>query len=127
MIRAQGFTILAQIYQLLQSDYRDGAKVTDDILLEGAIKGLVDAVEDVNTQYFPPTEAQQFNDQLNGNFEGIGAYLDMIRPGELIVTSVIKDSPAQKAGLQANDRIIKVDDYEVKESDSLQALVVRIK
>lgn len=127
MIRAQWFTILSQIYQLLQSDYRDGAKVTDDVLIEGAIKGVVDAVNDVNTQYFPPTEAQQFNDQLNGNFEWIGWYLDMIRPGELIITSVLKDSPAQRAWLQANDRIVKVDDYVVLESDSLQAIVAKIK
>lgn len=44
-----------------------------------------------------------------------------------MITSVIKDSPAQKAGLLPNDRITKVDEYEIAENDSLQAIIAKIK
>lgn len=81
----------------------------------------------MHTEYFPPTEAEAFNDQLNGSFEGVGAYLDMMSPGVPVVTSVIKDSPAFKAGLMANDIIVKVDDYMVTEKDSLDGVISRIK
>ena len=69
IIRAQGFDTLSQIYQMLKTDYRDGEKVGDTKLIDGAIKGMSESVGDIHTQYFPPTEAQEFNDQLNGSFE----------------------------------------------------------
>ena len=51
----------------------------------------------------------------------------MLRPGEVIVTSLIKDAPAQKAGIQPNDRIVKVDDYQITDKDSLDGVIARIK
>lgn len=69
LITADGFGVLTEIYQSLKSDYRTGDKVTDQTLLQGAIKGMSNAVEDIHTEYFPPTESQEFSDQLNGSFE----------------------------------------------------------
>lgn len=51
----------------------------------------------------------------------------MMRPGYMIVTSVLKDAPAQKAGLQANDRIVQVDDYTITEKDSADSIIAKIK
>ncbi|MBP6911184.1 PDZ domain-containing protein [Patescibacteria group bacterium] len=51
----------------------------------------------------------------------------MVHPGEVVITSVIKDAPAAKAGLRGNDRIIKVDDYTITEKDSLDFIISKIK
>lgn len=88
---------------------------------------MTDSLGDIHTEYFPPTQAQQFNDQLNGNFEGIGGYLDIRESGEVIITSVIKDSPAQKAGLLPQDRILKVDNYTILPTDTLASVIAKIK
>lgn len=88
---------------------------------------MSDSLEDIHTEYFPPVEAQQFSDQLNGSFEGIGGYLELASPGEIIITSVIKDAPAAKAGLMANDHILKVDDYTITKKDSLDFIISKIK
>jgi|GEM_PF-7072171 len=69
LINAEGFDILSQVYQMLRSDYRTGGSVTDPVLIDGAIKGMSNAVGDIHTQYFPPVEAAEFNDSLNGSFE----------------------------------------------------------
>lgn len=126
LINADGFDTLTQIYQLFKSDYRSGDKASDSVLVQGAIKGMTDSVGDIHTEYFPPAEASQFNDTLNGSFEGIGGYLD-VSSGQVTVTSLIKDSPAQKAGVQAGDHIIKVDGYVIQPTDTLQSIVARIK
>ena len=127
LIRAAGFDNLSSIYRSMKSDYRSGSAVEDDVLVRGAIKGMTDAVGDMYTVYFPPAEAQQFNEQLQGSFEGIGAYLDMVKPGEIVVTSVLKNTPAQSAGVMANDRIVKVGSYTITEKDTLESIIGKIK
>lgn len=69
LIKAQGFGVLTQIYNSFKSDYWSGDEVEDDNLLQGAIRGMTESVGDIHTEYFPPADAQQFNDQLNGSFE----------------------------------------------------------
>lgn len=51
----------------------------------------------------------------------------MTSPGTVVVTSVLKDSPGFKAGLMANDIIVKVDEYIVSEKDSLDSIIAKIK
>ena len=127
LINAQWFDMISQIYETLKNEYRTGDSIGDDVLIGGAIKWMVNAVGDRHTTFFPPAEAEGFNDQLNGSFEWIGAYLDMPTPGEVIITSLIKDSPSQKAWLMTNDRIIKVNGYTVTENDTLDTVISRIK
>lgn len=127
LIRAGGFGNLSSVYRSLLSDYRSGSIANDETLVRGAIKGMTDAVGDLHTVYFPPAEAQQFNEQLEGSFEGIGAYLDMVKPGEIVVTSVLKNTPAQNAGVMANDRIVKVGTYVISAKDTLESVIAKIK
>ena len=99
------FSSLNEVYSLLRAKY-DGNLDTEK-LIDGAKHGLVDAVGDPYTVYFNAEEAKAFNSDLNGTFEGIGAELGKTN-GQLTVLSVIADSPAEKAGLEKNDVIIKV-------------------
>lgn len=101
------FSELNDLYSVLKSKY-DG-DIDTAKLIDGAKHGMVDALGDPYTTYFNAEEAKAFDSDLNGTFEGIGAELGKIS-GQLAIMSVIADSPAQKAGLEKNDIILKVND-----------------
>jgi len=96
-----------EVYKKLRSDF-DG-DIDTQKLIDGAKKGMVAATGDPYTVYFTDDEAKQFNDDLAGKFSGIGAELGQ-KDGNLIVVTTLDDSPAQKAGMQTNDFIAKVND-----------------
>lgn len=99
------FSSLNDVYSVLKSKY-DGTIDTAK-LIDGAKHGMVDALGDPYTVYFNADEAKAFDSDLNGTFEGIGAELGK-NGSQLSIMSVIADSPAEKAGLQKNDVILKV-------------------
>lgn len=86
----------------------DGATVGDENLVYGAIKGMLTAFDDPYTTFFNPSDAKKFNQDLSGNFGGIGAQLGM-RDSQILVIAPLKGSPAEKAGLKPLDRIWKID------------------
>jgi carboxyl-terminal processing protease len=96
-----------KVYDILRKKY-DG-KLDTRLLEEGLQKGLVDAVGDPYTTFFTKDEAEEFTNDLNGTFTGIGAELGM-RDKQLIVIAPIDGSPAQKAGVRAGDLIVKIGD-----------------
>jgi len=77
-----------------------------------AAKGAVDSLQDPYSNFYDPSEAKQILEALQGAFVGIGVYLQESSSGVVIV-KVVSGSPAQKAGLQAGDVIVKVDDVDV--------------
>ncbi len=97
---------LQQTYQALKSKY-DGT-LREKALIEGANRGLVEAAGDQYTAYFNAEEAKQFDNDLSGSFEGIGAELDK-KNEQLVVVAPLEDSPAKKAGVKAGDVIVAVD------------------
>ncbi len=85
-----------------------------DKLKVDAIKGYVDGLGDPYTVYYTEEEFKSFTEDIDGTYEGIGAYIGYgENEKELIIVSPIDDSPAAKAGLEASDVIIKVDDKDV--------------
>jgi len=80
-------------------------------LVYGAITGMVNAVGDPYTSFFPPKENKDFKEELGGAFEGIGAQLGL-NDGYVIIESPLRGSPAEKAGLKPKDFILKVDGNE---------------
>ncbi len=82
----------------------------------GAIKGLASSLGDPFTVFLTPDEAKNFTTDLSGSLEGIGAVLSL-QEGILTVSSTIKGSPAEKAGLLSGDVILKVGDTQTKGLD----------
>jgi carboxyl-terminal processing protease len=83
--------------------------VTDEAKVYGAIKGLAESLGDPFTTFLTPDEAKSFKSDLSGSLQGIGAILG-IEKNDLTVVTIIKASPAEKAGLIAGDVIVKVND-----------------
>lgn len=75
----------------------------------GAIKGMVDAEGDPYTTFFTPSEAKSFETEIKGSFEGVGMEVGK-KDGIITVISPLPGSPAEKAGVQAGDKIIKINE-----------------
>ncbi|MCM3216260.1 S41 family peptidase [Niallia taxi] len=110
-------TVLSKVgkaYDLILNNYVE--KVDRDKLEEGAIKGMLSTLEDPYSVYMDKDSAKQFEQALDSSFEGIGAEISA-EDGKVIIVSPIKNSPAEKAGIKANDEIVKVDGESVEGSD----------
>ncbi|MDP1710710.1 MAG: S41 family peptidase [candidate division WWE3 bacterium] len=101
------FSPLWDVLDRINADYLfrpvDGTK-----LLYGAISGLVKALGDPYTAFLNPTENAEFNDSLEGVYEGIGAELG-VRKDQLIIVAPLSGSPAVEVGVRAGDKILEID------------------
>jgi len=96
------------VWEEMDLYYIDELAVQDDQkLVYGSIKGLVSSVEDPYTVFMDPEETKQFEENLNGSLEGIGAELTA-EDGFLKVLSPLKNSPAEEAGLLPGDIIFQI-------------------
>ncbi len=99
-----------ETWDVLHDAYVDAAQLDDTALMEGALRGMLEAVGDPNTTYMDPEAFRLSNEALEGSFEGIGAYVRKDEEsGALTIVSVIPTSPAEAAGILANDAIVEVD------------------
>jgi carboxyl-terminal processing protease len=93
-------------WQILDSQYFGGTDKAKEV--SGAISGLVGSVNDPYTVYLPPSQNSVFQADLQGSFGGIGAEL-AVKNSQLTIMSVLSATPAEKAGLKAQDVIVKID------------------
>jgi carboxyl-terminal processing protease len=101
------FTPFWEAWNIIHDQYVD-QPVDDLALMQGAIRGMIEALGDQHSSYMDPVTYQSANDELSGAYEGIGAYVDT--GGEyLTVTSPIPGSPAEQAGLRPGDQFIAID------------------
>ncbi len=102
------FSLYWQVYQRLSSVYVDPAKLDAQKMFYGSIKGMVEAIGDAPTAFFDPTETTDYKKSQSGSYSGIGAELDYVNQS-VVVVAPFEGSPAMKAGIEAQDIIIKVD------------------
>jgi carboxyl-terminal processing protease len=100
------YNLLWDALSLVNKNYIDKGSINQQNVLYGAIKGAVSAAGDQYTTYFTPKELADFNTQLGGSFEGIGAEVGKV-DGNIVLTP-LDDSPAAKAGVRAKDIIVKI-------------------
>ena len=100
--------VVGQAWNVIFQDYVDKDKLDTATLTGGAIKGMVEALDDPYTTYMDPQTYQQWLKSLEGKFEGIGAYV-AIKDKQVTIIAPIAGSPAEKAGIRAGDIILEVD------------------
>ena len=76
--------------------------------LWGAISGMTAALGDPYTVFLPPTEKRQFEEDISGNFSGVGMEIG-VKDGILTVVAPLPNTPAKRAGIQAGDKILSID------------------
>ena len=98
--------------------------VTDKELEIGELKGVVAGLNDPYSEYFTKEEYEELTKSISGKFYGIGVVISA-QDGDLItVVSPIKDSPADRAGIKAGDKIVKVNDKEYSSAQINEAMQV---
>ena len=103
------FSLFWEAFHKLQEKFVDKGKFDIEKIIYGAISGMVNSLEDPYTVFLKPEETKRFIEDVKGTFEGVGMEID-IKKGQLQVIAPLENTPAQKAGLRAGDKIIKIDD-----------------
>lgn len=104
------------IKKVLEKDFL--GDINEEKLIDGAIKGYMEGLEDEYTEYFSKEEMEDFKTETEGTYTGIGIYiLQNIEDNNVIILAPIKGSPAEKAGIKSGDIIKKVDEKEYTAED----------
>jgi carboxyl-terminal processing protease len=99
--------------------------VSDQDLFYGSLKGLLASLKDPYSEFFDPEEAKEFNSELFGSFEGIGAELG-VKDNQLTIIAPLPDSPAIKHGLLPGDKILAIDSIDAS-GLSVEGAVMKIR
>ena len=121
---ADKYAELENLYGFLKENYYTELK--DEDLMTGIYKGLFGGAGDIYTRYLTAEEYQEIRDAVDGTFQGIGITMNSSKDGYVQVLSVFEDSPAEKAGIQAGDRILAVNG-EILTGNDLEHASSRIK
>ena len=104
------------IKKVIEKDYL--GEVNEDKLIDGAVKGYVDGLGDEYTKYFTKEEMDEFKEETEGNYTGIGILMSVLKKqNNIVVIATIKGSPAEDAGIKSGDIIKKVDGTEYTADD----------
>lgn len=102
------FSLFWDAYNKLQQNFIDPSKIDNQKVIYGAIEGMTNSLGDPYTDFFDPTQAHRFQQDLSGSFEGIGVEIG-IKKDLLTVIAPLNGTPGQKAGLKSGDIIVKID------------------
>lgn len=102
------FSLFWQAWRVLEEKFVDPAKIDYKKMLFGAISGMTNALDDPYTVYMKPADSKIFKEDVSGEFQGVGMEIGM-RNNQLTVIAPLAGTPAERAGLRAGDKIIKID------------------
>jgi carboxyl-terminal processing protease len=118
------FKVFLESYRRLSEQYRFPEELTEEKrskMVNAGIQAMVEELGDKYTSYLEPVEAEEFKESINGKFEGIGAYVEMIEE-DFTITSPITGSPAEKAGIEAGDIVRKVDGEDIADQTTREII-----
>lgn len=118
----EGLDVVAQAWQILHEDYITRDKLDDQALSQGAIEGMLEALDDPYTSYLDADAYKLGLTGLEGKFEGIGAHVG-VRDEKLMIIAPIAGSPADRAGIRAGDIILEVDGQSTAEMSLAEAVL----
>lgn len=115
------FEKLYAAYDQLQQEYYED--VDNEQLVNGAINGMIESLDDPYSDYMNQEEASQFLEGISSSFQGIGAEIQE-RNGYINIVTPIKNSPAEKAGLKPGDTITEVDGESIQGFSASEAVML---
>jgi carboxyl-terminal processing protease len=110
--------VFSNVLSIVQQDYVDDIDTQETI--EGAIKGMLSSL-DPHSSFLKPDDFKELQVETKGSFSGIGIEIT-VKDDMLTVVSPIEDTPAFKAGIQAGDRIIKIEGVSTNDMSLLEAV-----
>ncbi len=115
--RAQSLWLIKQARAILETYYVDAEDpVSEDVLVRGALRGMVSSLGDPYTRFTDPKQLQEEEIEMQGEYGGLGIYIGQ-RDGATLVISPIDGTPADRAGLKPKDMIVKIGDTYIVDWD----------
>ncbi len=102
------FSPFWKVWNTINEKYPRADTVEDQKRVYGAIEGLVSSLDDPYSVFFSPEEAKAFEDEIAGNFTGIGMEVGL-KDKILTVIAPLKNTPAYRANVKPGDKILKID------------------
>ncbi len=119
----EDLAIIWETYRLLQQEYVDGSEIDPQAMSEAAVRAMLDELGDRYTSYINPETFAVERQGFQGNFEGIGAQVEMAPDRSVvIITAPLDDSPAEKAGIRPGDKILAVNGEDARGWSVIQAV-----
>lgn len=115
------FSLFWDAWKLVEEKFVNRSKIEAQKMVYGAINGMLHALGDPYTVFMPPEENKKFSEDMKGEFGGIGAEIG-IRNDILTIISPLEDSPAKKAGIKSQDKILKIDDKSTEDMTTDEAV-----
>ena len=103
------FSPFWKVWNNINEKYPNASKISDQDKIYGAISGLVDSLDDSYSVFFKPDEAKLFEDDIQGNFGGVGIEIG-VKNKTLTVIAPLKNTPAYRANIKSGDKILKIND-----------------
>jgi len=118
----QSLDIVEEAWNIIFKDYVDRDKLDETKLSQGAVRGMVEAVDDPYTAFLDPATYQLSLTGLEGKYDGIGATVS-IKDDQLMIIAPIAGSPAEKAGIRPGDKILEIDGASTEGMSLVEAVV----
>lgn len=115
------FRKLYTVFDTIKENYFK--EVDENVLVNGAINGMIQSLNDPYSDYMDEKEAKVFHENISSSFEGIGAEIQE-KDGYITIVSPLKGSPAEKAGLLPDDRVLEVDGKNIQGMSTSEAIML---
>jgi len=119
------FAPVYQIYQYIKSYFYQPERIDDQKALYGAMKGVVEHLDDPYSEFLDPDDRRRFDESLEGEFSGVGIELSIVDNVITVITPLV-GTPAESAGVEAGDQILNIDG-ESTEGMTLTEAALRIR
>lgn len=103
------FSPFWKTWKILNEKHIDADTIASEDKLWSSIEGLAASLGDPYTVFFPPKEAKEFQEEISGNFEGVGMEVG-VKENRITVVAPLKDTPADRAGVEPGDSILAIDE-----------------
>ncbi|MBI2007266.1 MAG: S41 family peptidase [Candidatus Blackburnbacteria bacterium] len=107
------FSLFWEVWDRIEAGYFDKEKINSQKMILGAIEGMVASLGDPYTVFLPPDEQKRTQEDLGGEFEGVGLQLGF-KGTQLAVIAPLEETPAERAGVKAGDFILGIKDEDKK-------------
>lgn len=121
--RPENFGVFWETWEIIQREFYGQVPAAQEVTY-GAIRGLLRSLSDPNTRLLDPETAEVEGTALEGEFEGIGAYVTMNKEGQLVIMSPMEGQPAMQAGLKAGDIVLEVDGKDISGMGLTEAVLL---
>jgi carboxyl-terminal processing protease len=107
--KSPDYVLINQAWNAIYQNYVDQSKLDRVTQSRGAIKGILDSLDDPYSTFLDPSDYQLFETDLEGNFQGIGAQISMNSDDQPVITAIVENSPASMSGLKVGDILLAID------------------